>query len=68
MNIKPKIIGIIIIIIGALPFLMKLEAISNLTFLESITPGSILYQTIVIILGILLVIRLRHNVSVAASR
>jgi len=58
---KEKIIGIILVLIGALPFLLKIESINNLlgqyTFL---LPGEIIYQLIIIILGIFLVISKRR--------
>tara|TARA_Y100000310_G_scaffold59763_1_gene55158 strand:- start:599 stop:817 length:219 start_codon:yes stop_codon:yes gene_type:complete len=72
MAIKAKFIGMIIVIVGFLPFLTKIPpigaAIENYKFLAAIIPGSIIYQAIIIILGGLLLLRLRPNVSVAASR
>tara|TARA_Y100000034_G_scaffold114872_1_gene151424 strand:- start:1471 stop:1692 length:222 start_codon:yes stop_codon:yes gene_type:complete len=72
MAIKTKLIGLILIIVGALPFLIKIDAISTAIdtygFLEALVPGSIIYQAIIIILGIALFLRLRPNVSVGASK
>ena len=65
MGFKEKLIGIILIVIGALPFLLKIDSISNVftgnTVLSYIIPGEIVYQLIIIILGILLVWRSRNS-------
>jgi len=72
MAIKAKFIGLIIIIVGVLPVLTKINAIGEVItkypFLESITPGSIIYQAIIILLGIVLVLKLRPNVAIGATR
>ena len=67
-----RIIGMIIIIIGALPFLTKIPqigaAIDKYKFIAAIVPGSIIYQLIIIILGILLIWQVRHRVSVGTAK
>ena len=59
MNFKQKLIGLALIIIGALPFLLKIQNIAEVfakyKFLTYITPGEVLYQIIIILLGILLI-------------
>jgi len=59
MAIKQKFIGILLIIMGILPFLLTIkpisDSLSNYTFLTYLNPGEILYQAILIILGILLI-------------
>lgn len=59
MAFKEKLIGLILILVGALPFLMKINAINLLLgkYLF-IMPGQTLYQVVVIILGLLLLIRI----------
>lgn len=57
MTAKGRIIGLVLIIVGALPFLLKVEAINSMigkyTFL---LPGEIIYQAIIIVLGVLLIV------------
>ena len=59
MTMKGKLIGLVLIIIGALPFLLKIKSISDslakYTFLSYLVPGEIVYQLIIIGLGILLI-------------
>ncbi|MGD2073227.1 MAG: hypothetical protein PVG65_07055 [Candidatus Thorarchaeota archaeon] len=57
MSFKTKIIGLVLIIIGALPFLLKIEAVNNLISKYAwILPGGIVYQMMIMILGVLLLI------------
>ncbi|MDD5193346.1 MAG: hypothetical protein PHF67_02050 [Candidatus Nanoarchaeia archaeon] len=60
MAFKQKIIGFLLVLIGILPFLLKLDYItsyfSKYTFLPYLAPGDIFYQAIIILLGILLVV------------
>jgi len=62
MPFKEKLLGIILIIVGIIPFLSKIESMkayfSSGIFLY-LNPGSAIYQIILIAIGILLVIRLR---------
>ena len=64
MGFKEKLIGGILIIIGALPFLLKIKSISNLftknKVLSYIMPGEIIYQLIIIFLGILLILAVSY--------
>jgi hypothetical protein len=72
MAIKNKFIGLILIIIGALPFLLKIENIANFfakyKFLELLTPGELVYQIIIIGLGILLIWTLRPRMNLETRR
>ena len=58
MVVKQRLMGIILIIIGILPLFLKIEAIktslSQYTFLTYLMPGEIIYQIVLILLGILL--------------
>jgi len=59
MAFKEKLIGLILILVGALPFLLKISAINSLIGgYAFIMPGQTLYQAVVIILGLLLLIKL----------
>ncbi len=68
MAIKEKLIGLVLIIVGAWPFLLKINLIGNFfsqyKFLEVMTPGEIIYQTIVIILGIMLLWKLKTRAEI----
>ena len=67
MQIKEKLIGIILIILGALPFLLKIESISTFftenKILSFFAPGEIIYQIVIIILGALLIWRIQPRVE-----
>ncbi len=72
MPIKHKFIGFVIVIVGLLPFLTKVppigDAVEKYAFLAGIIPGSITYQIIIILLGILLLVKLRPNLSLSSAR
>jgi len=57
MGFKEKVLGIVLILAGVLPFLLKIHAVSNFftsnVVLNFIVPGEIVYQILIIILGIL---------------
>ena len=57
--IKSKITGFLLIVIGALPFLLKIDAVSeffgNYGFLGFVMPGEIGYQILIILLGVWLI-------------
>jgi heme/copper-type cytochrome/quinol oxidase subunit 4 len=59
MAMKEKLIGLILIIIGILPFLLKIKSVSDslakYTFLSYLAPGEIIYQLIIIALGVWLI-------------
>jgi len=55
MPLKEKFLGAVLIILGALPFLTKIEAIKNIKFISYLNPGQITYQIILILIGILLI-------------
>lgn len=61
MTLKEKGIGIILIVVGALPFLLKVNAIKEAipTFLTGLIPGEAIYQGLLVILGLLLFFSLR---------
>jgi len=66
MPLKEKTIGLLLIIIGALPFLLKIQAIGDFfdkySFLSYLTPGEVIYQLIIIALGVLLIWTLKAKV------
>ena len=72
MAMKTKLIGLLIILLGAWPFLLKIEAIGVLfesyKFLDVLTPGEVVYQIVVIVLGALLLWTFRPRVAVEARR
>ena len=59
MTIRAKLIGFGLIVIGVLPFLLKIGVVSdffdNYSFLTFIMPGEIGYQVLIIVLGIFLI-------------
>jgi hypothetical protein len=63
MAIKSKLIGLLLIILGVLPFLLKITAINNFfesyKFLSYLTPGEVVYQVAIIILGAILIWRVK---------
>jgi hypothetical protein len=67
---KDKLIGIVLIIVGAFPLLMAIESIktslSSYTFLTYLIPEkvAILYQVIIILLGVMLVWTMQQRVRV----
>ena len=65
MALKDKVIGIILIIMGILPLLLKInvisEKISQNKILSLFVPGSIIYQIVIIGLGFLLIWRVLEN-------
>ena len=67
MGIKNKLIGFILIILGVWPFLLKIEAVgtffASYKFLEMLTPGEIVYQIALIVLGVLLIWSLKAKVE-----
>jgi len=72
MPIKHKFIGFIIVIVGILPFLTKIPqigtAIDKYKFLAAIVPGSIIYQAIIVILGLSLIWKFKPQVALGTSR
>ena len=69
MGIKNKLIGIVLIVLGVWPFLLKIESVgayfATYKFLEVLTPGEIVYQAVLIVLGVLLVWKVRARVETA---
>ena len=59
MTIRAKLIGFGLIVIGVLPFLLKIGVVSDFfdsySFLTFIMPGEIGYQVLIIVLGIFLI-------------
>jgi len=66
MAIKEKLIGIILIIVGALPFLLQIESVNQslpADILSYLAPGEIVYQIVIIALGVWLILRVRPRVE-----
>ena len=67
MAFKEKVIGLVLIILGVWPFVLKIDAIdkffASYAFLKWLTPGEILYQIIIILLGVLLIWRIKSKVE-----
>jgi len=67
MRVKEKLIGIILVVLGALPFLLKIEKIGTAfttnKVLSYIAPGEWIYQIIIIILGVLLIWTIRSRLE-----
>lgn len=67
MALKEKLLGLILIIAGLFPFLLKIKSIGDIfakyTFLSYLAPGEIIYQIILIVLGILLIWKVRGKVE-----
>ena len=67
MAIKEKLIGIILIVVGALPFLLQFESVNQslpADILSYLAPGEIVYQIVIIALGIWLILKVRHRIEV----
>lgn len=62
-GIRGKLVGIVLIVVGAWPFLLRADRISELVsrydFLEYLVPGELFYQIVLILLGVLLLWRVR---------
>ena len=67
MTFKEKLAGIVLVALGLLPLLLKVESISKSvstnSWISYIVPGTIFYQIIIIAVGILLVITIRKKKS-----
>jgi len=66
MAIKEKLIGIILIVVGALPFLLQIESVNQslpADILSYLAPGEIVYQIVIIALGIWLILKVRHRIE-----
>jgi hypothetical protein len=67
MAMKNKLIGLILIIIGILPFLLKIQsiatAVEKYSFLSYLVPGELVYQIIIVILGAWLIWTVRPRVQ-----
>ena len=63
MGVKEKLIGLVLIVLGVWPFLLRIEAVedffSSYKFLEVLTPGEIIFQIVLIVLGVVLIWRFR---------
>ena len=72
MGAKEKLIGLVLIVLGVWPFLLKIEAVgdffSSYKFLEVLTPGEIIYQVALVALGVLLIWRFRVRGQVQPTR
>lgn len=60
---RGKIVGLFLVVLGAWPFLLKVEQIakffSEYKFLAYLIPGELAYQIVLIILGVMLLWRVR---------
>lgn len=63
MSLKEKIIGVLLIIVGVVPLLLKIPSLKDNQYLNYLIPGDIIYQAILIILGIILLysIQVKRN-------
>jgi hypothetical protein len=62
MTAKEKIIGILIVLLGALPYLLKIKSIgSAMAKYTFILPGQLTYQIILVVLGAFLIIEMRNR-------
>ncbi len=65
MRFKEKLVVIVLIIIGALPLLLKIKSVADsfakYTFLSWLVPGDFFYQLIIILLGVILVWEGRYS-------
>jgi len=63
---KYKLLGLILVILGVWPFLLKISSVaaffSQYKILSYIVPGEIVYQLILIVLGVLLLWRKKARV------
>jgi hypothetical protein len=66
MGFKEKIIGLVLIGLGVIPFLFKISSVSKF-FTEKkllfLMPGEIIYQVIIIALGVALIWKLKARVE-----
>ena len=67
MPLKEKTIGLIIIILGVLPFLLKIQSIANVftkyKILSIFSPGEAGYQILIILFGALLIWTIKPKVE-----
>jgi len=66
MAVKEKLIGIILIIVGALPFLLQIESVNQslpADIMSYLAPGEIVYQVVIIALGVWLILKVRPRVE-----
>jgi hypothetical protein len=58
MSLKEKMLGFILILVGVIPLLSKIESMNayfSTGFFSYLNPGSAIYQIILILIGILLI-------------
>ncbi|MGC9310037.1 MAG: hypothetical protein ACP5D2_05070 [Candidatus Nanoarchaeia archaeon] len=71
-KIKEKFIGFLLILLGLWPFLLKIEQVGNFfeqyTFLAWLTPGEVLYQVAIIVLGVLLIWKIKPKMHVEKNQ
>ena len=67
MPVKEKFLGLILILLGAFPFLLKVDKIglffSKYKFLNALTPGEIIYQIAIIFIGIMLIWKVKPRIE-----
>lgn len=64
MGFKEKLIGVLLIALGALPWLLKIQAVNDKIGVYAANPGEYLYQAVIIILGLFLLIKLKPRAPV----
>jgi len=65
MAFKEKLVGILLIIVGVLPFLLKIEALNTAIGKYTwLLPGGIVYQAVIVVLGVALIWRKRPRLEV----
>ena len=64
MSFKSKVIGILLIALGALPWLLKIQAVNDKIGTYAANPGEYLYQAVIIILGLLLLVKFKARAPV----
>lgn len=63
MGMKEKLIGLVLVILGLWPVILKIGAVAEYvkqySFLTYLTPGELVYQAIIVVAGLLLLISMR---------
>lgn len=66
-KLKEKVIGLVLIVLGVWPFLLKIRAVGDYFaqygFLTALTPGEIVYQVAIIVLGLALIWTIKPKVQ-----
>jgi len=68
MGFKEKLIGLILVFLGVLPWLLKIESINESIGKYATSPGTGMYQTIIIILGLFLLVKIKPKVHIEPTK